>query len=480
MGKPLWRWRVTSAAGTGDEQDAEREKKWAELFQQFDTNKDGRVDMTELGEGLRSMGMLTRADTEQEILRAGDTNLDGQLDLAEFIEYLRQHEKKLKLMFKSLDRNNDGQIDASEIQLTLSGLGISVTLPQAEKILLSMDKDGTITVDWTEFRDHFIFNPLTNMEQIVEHWKHSTFLDIGESLTIVDEFSQTERLSGTWWRQLLAGAMAGAVSRTCTAPLDRLKLYMQVFASKQKLNLAGVWKMMVREGGYISLWRGNGVNVLKITPETGIKFMAYEQYKKLFLGKHSTLEVHERFVAGSLAGVTSQTLIYPMEILKTRLGLGKSGQYMGIFHCAQNMLKKEGPRSFFKGYVPNIIGIIPYAGIDLAVYETVKNYYLQRYGHNSTDPGVFVLLGCGTISSTCGQLASYPLALVRTRMQAQAVIKDEPQLNMFQQFDKIVRGEGWSGLYRGITPNFMKVVPAVSISYVVYEYMKFFLGVSSK
>ncbi|XP_078091128.1 mitochondrial adenyl nucleotide antiporter SLC25A24-like [Mustelus asterias] len=481
MRKHFWRWSVTSAQGVGEEErDVEREKKWAELFQQFDTNKDGHVDMTELGEGLRSMGLLIRADTEKEILRAGDTNQDGQLDLEEFTEYLRQHEKKLKLMFKRLDQNNDGQIDAYEIQNTLSSLGITVTLQQAERILRSMDTDGTITVDWNEFRDHFIFNPLTNMEEIVEHWKHSTFMDIGESITIVDEFSETERKSGSWWRQLLAGAMAGAVSRTCTAPLDRLKIYMQVFAAKQKLNLMGVWMMMVREGGYLSLWRGNGVNVLKITPETGIKFMAYEQYKRLLPSSHATLAVHERFVAGSLAGVTSQTLIYPMEILKTRMGLGRTGQYTGIFDCAQKMYRKEGPRAFFKGYIPNIIGIIPYAGIDLAIYETVKNRYLQRYGRNGTDPGVFILLGCGTISSTCGQLASYPLALVRTRMQAQAVIKNEPQLSMIEQFARIVQGEGLFGLYRGITPNFMKVIPAVSISYVVYEYMKFFLGVTSK
>ncbi|GCB84625.1 hypothetical protein scyTo_0025328, partial [Scyliorhinus torazame] len=82
-----------------------------------------------------------------EILLAGDTNHDGQLDLAEFIEYLRQHEKKLKLMFKRLDQNNDGtenldcflsncQIDAYEIQNTLSTLGITITLKQAERILL--------------------------------------------------------------------------------------------------------------------------------------------------------------------------------------------------------------------------------------------------------------------------------------------------------------------------------------------------------
>ena len=53
-------------------------------------------------------------------------------------------------------------------------------------------------------------------------------LDIGEQLTVPDEFSERERRSGVVWRQLMAGAMAGAVSRTGTAPLDRLKVFQQV------------------------------------------------------------------------------------------------------------------------------------------------------------------------------------------------------------------------------------------------------------
>lgn len=51
--------------------------------------------------------------------------------------------------------------------------------------------------------------------------------------------------------------------------------------------------------------------------------------------------------------------------------------------------------------------------------QTLKNTWLQKYSKNTADPGVLVLLACGTVSSTCGQIASYPLALVRTRMQAQ-------------------------------------------------------------
>lgn len=138
------------------------------------------------------------------------------------------------------------------------------------------------------------------------------------------------------------------------------------------------------------------------------------QYKKLLSSDGHKTETHTRFMAGSLAGATAQTAIYPMEVrwriaslccygiklikssplklplkvknttqikricsfvlflikvLKTRLTLRKTGQYSGMFDCAKMILKKEGVKAFYKGYIPNLLGIIPYAGIDLAIYE---------------------------------------------------------------------------------------------------------------
>jgi len=138
---------------------------------------------------------------------------------------------------------------------------------------------------------------------------------------------------------------------------------------------------------------------------------------------------------------------FPLQVLKTRLTLRITGQYSGIADCAKQILLREGLTAFYKGYIPNLLSIVPYAGIDLAVYEvneTQKNTQLSMWcvsshrlpSTNSTvpqtlkfawlnrnrglaDPGVMVLVGCGAASSTCGQLASYPLALIRTRMQAQ-------------------------------------------------------------
>lgn len=54
------------------------------------------------------------------------------------------------------------------------------------------------------------------------------YMDIGEDIGVPEEFTKGEMVSGMWWRHLLSGGIAGAVSRTCTAPLDRIKVYLQV------------------------------------------------------------------------------------------------------------------------------------------------------------------------------------------------------------------------------------------------------------
>lgn len=89
------------------------------------------------------------------------------------------------------------------------------------------------------------------------------------------------------------------------------------------------------------------------------------------------------------------------------------------------------------------------------IFQTLKNSYIRTHGRND-QPAIWLLILCGTISSTAGQVCSYPLALVRTRLQAQ-VPPLHGENNMIGQFQDILKREGFKGLYRGLTPNFLKV-----------------------
>ena len=104
------------------------------------------------------------------------------------------------------------------------------------------------------------------------------------------------------------------------------------------------------------------------------------------------------------------------QVMKTRLALRQTGQYRGIWDCACKLYRLEGARCFYKGYVPNLLGIIPYAGIDLAVYEvnnhepvTVLSIYNQPFplwcNHDSRNLWT-KLLGSPWL------LATYPILMV--------------------------------------------------------------------
>lgn len=199
-----------------------------------------------------------------------------------------------------------------------------------------------------------------------------------------------------------------------------LQVHLQVHGGRKDLKIMDAMKYMLREGGVKGLWRGNGVNVIKIAPESALKFGCYEKVKQMIQGDSvRELSIYERFCAGSTAGAFSQTMIYPLEVIKTKLALRKTGEITGIFDCAKKIYRAEGLKVFYKGYWPNLLGIIPYAGIDLAIYETLKNKICEKFSREKKSPHALVLLGCGTFSSCCGQLAAYPFALIRTKLQSQ-------------------------------------------------------------
>jgi len=456
------------------------------LFHQLDRNHDGRIDAEELALGLQDLGYAhISPDQIKLFLKKSDATKSGDLSLKEFIEHLSRHERQLHFVFSKMDSNKSGRVTSTEIKNAFNNLGINIGAEEAEKLVARIDDDNSLDISFEEWRDYLLFHPSSNMDEIIKYWRRESHLnqgvDHGEDVGTPGDL--TDRLfAGLWWRHLVAGGLAGAVSRTSTAPLDRLKVHLQVHGGRKDLKIMDAMKYMLREGGVKGLWRGNGVNVIKIAPESALKFGCYEKVKQMIQGDSvRELSIYERFCAGSTAGAFSQTMIYPLEVIKTKLALRKTGEITGIFDCAKKIYRAEGLKVFYKGYWPNLLGIIPYAGIDLAIYETLKNKICEKFSREKKSPHALVLLGCGTFSSCCGQLAAYPFALIRTKLQSQAGLGLKlslpvEQTHAFGLARYIVRTEGVRGLYRGIVPNFCKVAPAVSISYYVYERSRVHLG----
>lgn len=245
---------------------------------------------------------------------------------------------------------------------------------------------------------------------------------------------------------LLAGGIAGAVSRTATAPIDRLKMLLQIHDTRQPLTIREGFRKMSAEGSMRSFFKGNGTNVVKIAPETAIKLTLNDLLKHVIARDQDEITPPQRMVAGAVAGATAQATIYPLELVRTRLAVCASGTYAGIADTVRKVLRQEGWRAFYRGMVPSMLGIIPYAGFDITTFELLKERLLDEYDGM---PPAHAILGAGMLSSSIAQFASYPLALVRTRLQAQGVGgKPVKYTGMTDVLVKTYRNEGFRGLYK--------------------------------
>eukprot|EP00041_Stephanoeca_diplocostata_P020098 m.442346 g.442346 ORF g.442346 m.442346 type:complete len:410 (+) comp21475_c0_seq1:269-1498(+) len=390
-------------------------------------------------------------------------------------------------------------------------------------------------------------------------------------------------------RPFLAGAISGIVSRTATAPVDRVKILMQVdgaenkkapahtngkmifqYAQQQKMqhnkitfwpanavnrrsvsplvhvsyhtqgganflpHLSHRWntatppcyqpmadiatcsrrplqkscrgifetiKFIYSDGGVRGFWRGNLANICKVAPESATKFAVYDLVKASLYRNDDSMKILDRFACGSIAGATAQLAVYPLDVTKTRLAASSTGTYQGIVHCVKSSARAEGIGALYKGLTPALLAVVPAAGVDLAVYNTMRDLYVERVERKhhqlvmkhalknqrantditassplpvlDTAVPIHLSLAFGAVAATSGAVVAYPLTLIRTKMIAQGMPGHTVEYaGAVDCVRHVWRLNGLSGFYRGITPALLKAVPAISIGYGSYELAK--------
>ncbi|KVH98099.1 hypothetical protein Ccrd_023679 [Cynara cardunculus var. scolymus] len=445
---------VLSALGETKE---ERESRIRGLFNFFDTSNAGYLDSAQIEVGLSALQIPADYKYAKELIRVCDANRDGRVDYLEFRRYMDDKELELYRIFQAIDVEHNGCILPEELYDALVKAGIELNDDELASFVERVDKDNNGIITFEEWRDFLLLYPHeATIENIYQYWERVSLVDIGEQAVIPAGISKHVHAS----KYLIAGGVAGAASRTATAPLDRLKVLLQVQTSNASIGPAikSIWK----EGGILSFFRGNGLNVVKVAPESAIKFYTYEMFKDFIGGgDKDDIGTSGRLLAGGMAGAVAQTAIYPMDLVKTRLQthVCDGGKVPSLGKLSKDIWVHEGPRAFYKGIIPSLLGIIPYAGIDLAVYETLKEMS-KTY--------IFLDSVSGALGATC----VYPLQVVRTRMQANRPGRAGAYNGMSDVFMKTYKNEGARGFYKGLFPNLLKVVPAASITYMVYEAMK--------
>ncbi|XP_033333512.1 solute carrier family 25 member 16 isoform X1 [Megalopta genalis] len=289
-------------------------------------------------------------------------------------------------------------------------------------------------------------------------------------------------------KNLVAGGIAGMCSKTAVAPLDRIKILLQAHNEHYKhLGVFSGLREIIHREQFSALYKGNFAQMVRVFPYAAIQFTSYELYKKWLVKLPKTYALSHDFLAGSAAGVTAVTLTYPLDTIRVRLAFQVAGEhiYTGIINAGFIIYKKEGGiQALYRGFWPNVIAIIPYGGLSFYIFKKLKylcmahapDYLCKTSDKNS---GGLVLtiparLVCGGMAGAVAQSVCYPLDVTKKRMQLAMMnpTTHEFSNNMLKTIIKIYRENGITkGLYRGMSINYLRAVPMMSVTFTTYEIM---------
>lgn len=309
------------------------------------------------------------------------------------------------------------------------------------------------------------------------------------------------------------------------APLDRVKILFQA-RNPQFIKYSGSWVGTVtamseihRHEGMLGLFRGHSATLLRVFPYAGIKFLAYEQIRSYVIPNKDHETPVRRLLSGSMAGATSVFFTYPLEVMRVRLAFEtkREGRSSLSSICRQiyheqpttpstrpvgavsavttstvgAVAPKSGMINFYRGFSPTILGMLPYAGVSFLTHDTMGD--LLRHpliAKHTTLPQPknapqgkaaplqsWAELTAGGVAGLVSQTCSYPLEVIRRRMQVAGAVGDGHRLRIPETAKLIMQERGLRGFFIGLTIGYVKVVPMAAASFYTYERLKMVFGI---
>jgi len=272
------------------------------------------------------------------------------------------------------------------------------------------------------------------------------------------------------------GGFSGAVAKTLTAPIERIKLVVQTQDANPKIRSGEVPRYkgivdcgsrILNEQGAKRFWDGNFTNCIRYFPTQAFNLAFKDTFKRMFPKYNPKTEFAKFFganlVSGGMAAAGSLCIVYPLDYARTRLasdvGSGKK-TFTGLGDCMKKTA--AGPGGFlalYTGFGVSVVGIVGYRGLQLGCFDTITG--LNPWKKDKGIMGAVTTFAAAQTAITVGAGATYPFDTVRRRLQMQSEKPVEEHLYKGTKdcFTKIAAEEGLAkGLYKGFLANVVRSV----------------------
>ncbi|KAJ9155901.1 hypothetical protein NKR19_g4322 [Coniochaeta hoffmannii] len=303
---------------------------------------------------------------------------------------------------------------------------------------------------------------------------------------------------GSKLQVVAAGATAGLISRFVIAPLDvvKIRLQLQTHTPSQPpppgttiyRGTLPTIRHILKHEGLRALWKGNVPAELMYVSYSAVQFATYRSSTLLLhrlFGSDTLPHAAESFVAGAAGGAAATAATYPLDLLRTRFAAqGNERVYEGLLRAVSDIRRDEGYRGYFRGIGAGLGSIVPYMGMFFAAYETLRlplgGFWALPFGSGDAAAGV--------LASVVAKTATFPLDLVRKRIQVQGPTRGRYANKNIPEYSGAVRAmrmilaaEGLRGLYRGLVVSLFKAAPASAVTMWTYERaLNFYMGLGGR
>lgn len=171
-------------------------------------------------------------------------------------------------------------------------------------------------------------------------------------------------------------------------------------------------------------------------------------------------------MAGAAAGMTGQASTYPLDRARAVMAITKCSKYQNLALSFGTIVQKEGVSALYRGFLPTMVGIVPYAGTAFATNELIKNH-LRRNSKLSKLQSFI----SGSLAGLSGQVVSYPIEVLRRRIQTSPQLGNEGYRSLLITLKNEGLIHGW---FKGLSMNLIKGPISCGVCFMTYDFYKDF------
>lgn len=430
------------------------------IFEEHDDDKDGYLSQEELVDSLKSAG-----------IDISGVDIPEKTDYEEYITLIRQ--SFASVLYDEIDSKKTGLVSYTQMYKLLKSVGGTISQNDLINIITTIfpfQKNANPSLTKEEFLTFFTKFPITYFKIPLYSLNNSVkirdvlegYFDMGVPTVVPTSYSYS----------FIAGAVSGLISRCITAPLDVIRINVQISGAEP---IKTVFSDILLRDGIKGLYAGNLTNCLKVIPFNGCVTWSYAIYLKLFGVKDGQSNLPVRLLCGGLSGLTATLVTYPMDLIRSRLALqGRNRMYYdGMINAIKTIKMEEGFKGLYKGLLPSLLSVGMFVSIQQSFQDLLRYKTFEIW-----EPSFPKLLCCGLISGICAQMITYPFDLIRRNMQLShpAFLESQYQeINIPSKFMKLVKyiykEAGWKGFYHGLGVTTLKVVPAVGLGLALRDFI---------